>query len=499
MLHVLMILEVSQKQTYIFASKYLKDNAVRSEIIRYVTSGKYFEKVCSDFFSEEDNMVYSGGGHTVLQFEDDDSAKQFARKITLTVMQEYTGLELFVKQIPYDSTQTLDKNIKKLMEVLEQKKSIRKSAFRQGTFGVEKLDNIDFQPVILNNKEPNVNLPAYFEDYILPTEFSELTGKDNFIAVIHIDGNAMGARVQRLNEHCNINDHESIRNRLHRFSEGVDRDFGNAFDDTVRFVIDMKKSSVLDSLELDDNKILPIRRVIRAGDDVCFVTAGKIGLECAAAFLRALSGRKNAEDDKGYSACAGVAIVHKKFPFHRAYELSEQLCSNAKKYGLILCGDGSVSAIDWHMEFGQLKENLSEIRRDFRTEDGCHLELRPMIVCGTERDTRRHYDCFIRLVKQLNENKFARSKVKGLRNALKFGQFATVEYLNSNKLTDLLYEAFTAHNGVQLNFDESDKAAFQDFKYSENSSDDNKTETRCLYYDAIEIMDYIILSEEAKA
>ena len=36
---------------------------------------------------------------------------------------------------------------------------------------------------------------------------------------------------------------------------------------------------------------LPIRPLILAGDDVCFVTAGRIALECARVFLERLRAR----------------------------------------------------------------------------------------------------------------------------------------------------------------------------------------------------------------
>ena len=72
-------------------------------------------------------------------------------------------------------------------------------------------------------------------------------------------------------------------------------------------------------------------------------------------------------------------MVHLKYPFHQAYDLAEALCSSAKKYGVSLCGDGSVSVMDWHIEFGQLKENLREIRSDYETEDG-NAWIRPVVV-----------------------------------------------------------------------------------------------------------------------
>ena len=132
---------------------------------------------------------------------------------------------------------------------------------------------------------------------------------------------------------------------LHRFSEGIQTDFETAFRRTVQLL--------LASGLAPEPPVLPIRPIILAGDDVCFVTAGRIGLECARVFLEQLAALTNREDGKPYAACAGVVLVHRKYPFHRAYDLAEELCGSAKKFGALLDQEGRVSAMDWHVEFGQ--------------------------------------------------------------------------------------------------------------------------------------------------
>ena len=48
-----MILEVSQKQAYIFASRRLRENAARSEDIRYVTESRFFQRAAGPLYREE--------------------------------------------------------------------------------------------------------------------------------------------------------------------------------------------------------------------------------------------------------------------------------------------------------------------------------------------------------------------------------------------------------------------------------------------------------------
>lgn len=485
-----MILEVSRKQEYIFASKKLKENAARSDDIRYVTSSGFFRSAAGDLYQEEDNLVYAGGGHAFLQFDGADldeaviRATSFARVVTETVLREYDGLELFVKQWRYVLELSPGENLKKLTQALEVKKSRRQASFRRMSFGVEKLDSISFLPVVLHSPEPRrtgfgLKAPDGWE---FPAEFEALAGKDNFIAVVHIDGNAMGKRLNRIYQANQ--DWESCRKALNQFSTTIQKDFERAFlgmvDEVIRW-----KGDTLGSNEL------PLRPVILAGDDVCFVTTGKIGLECARIFLERLASLR-ASEPQPYAACAGVALVHKKFPFHQAYDLSEALCSSAKQYVAQLDPESRISAMDWHIEFGQLKGGLSEIRADYQTEDGGQLELRPVTVvvpkgrCADRKPAQqRSYSFFHRTCQALKaeKGKTGRGKIKTLRNVFKQGELETEFFMHDQEIGHLV-----AHTGQEV---------FQTFEEHDRNGAE-KTVRRCLLFDAIELIDHCEFEEAAQ-
>lgn len=493
---VLVILEVSQKQNYIFASKKLRENAERSGDIAYVTSSAFFQEVAAELYREEDNLVYSGGGHTVLQFNDSDQATAFAKRVTETVLRRYNGLELFVKQTPYDGAKTPGENLKELSAGLERKKALRKAGFRQLSFGVEALDDEIFSPrtqggnpIHRPRKSGELKPP---EDWEFPAEFEKLAGRDNFIAVIHIDGNAMGKRVDRVYQKFEQG-WENCRAGLQRFSRSIQRDFEQSFlevaDEVARRFPDLVPT-------------LPVRPVILAGDDVCFVSAGSIGLECARVFLERLAAKTNAEDGENYSACAGVALVHTKFPFYRAYELAEELCTSAKRFGTALDPDGRVSAMDWHIEFGQLKDSLTELREDYACEDGSRMELRPAAVIvpeGCSDPDVRTYAFFksLCLAVQDERGKIARSKIKELRQAFKHGQLESEYFLHDKQIGDLLYHAFDA----EYRSPDRRWAYYRDMirreeKARKEAFRDMDGVNRCLFFDAIEMVDHFTAFEE---
>ena len=484
----LTILEVSQKQAYIFASRQLKENAARSADIQYVTDSAFFTRVAGTRYLEAQNLVYSGGGHTVLQFDSQEQAKDFARVVTETVLRLYPGLELFVKTLRYDEAKSPGENLKELSKALEQKKATRTASFRRLDFGLElpaPADAAPDRPDLQGLNPPNgFHFPNRFDQLVqaLPGDTAE-----NFLAVVHIDGNAMGTRVDDIYK-ANSDDWEHCRTSLQQFSQGIQADFETAFQETVDEVIRI----------LQPEHDLPIRPVILAGDDVCFVTAGRIGLECARIFLQKLAAHTNPEQPgRPYAACAGVALVHLKYPFHRAYDLAEELCSSAKRFGAALDPEGRISAMDWHIEFGQLKDSLSALREDYRTEDGCRLELRPAAVLvpdGLPKPAPERFYNYFRTLCGVMQNKqklIARSKIKQLRTALKQGEVEAEFFLRDREISQLLYEPLQAAYPLQ-DWPEvlRQKGAFRAFPEKDGSV------RRCLFFDAIELLDHYQTLEE---
>ncbi|PWM26468.1 MAG: hypothetical protein DBX48_04715 [Limosilactobacillus fermentum] len=503
---ILLILEVSRKQDYIFSSIHLRDNAARSDIIRYVTSEEFFKQAAPEYYNSRENFVYAGGGHTILQFGDRATATRFAEQVTQKAMREYDGLELFAKQMEYRETDengkpaTPGQNLVWLSEALEQKKSLRKASFRLTSLGIEK------KAEAASLTAPNAIDPP--KGWAFAKDFIDLQGRtdENFIAVVHIDGNSMGKRVKNLYD-SETESWDTCCDKLRCFSEGIQHDFEAAFREMAAEVADYEAAN-----PAGNTGILPVRPVILAGDDVCFVARGCLGLECAERFMKHLSVKTNPQDGETYAACAGVAMVHLKYPFHQAYDLAEALCSSAKKYGVSLCGDGSVSVMDWHIEFGQLKENLREIRSDYETEDGKRMELRPVVVLEGKMDKAartkmnvRTYDFVRGMCMQMKQavqesgEKIARGKLKELRGAIKQGDLECRYALQDSEITKLLRATFEAQ------FDTADKqyAQFaamlkdgelidkQPFRtFDDGGKNGSEPVSHCLFFDAIEMMDH---------
>lgn len=498
---VLVKLEVSQKQAYIFGSNQLKENVRRSELIDYITGGSYFkEQLKGEFPFKDENIFYSGGGHIVCQFSEEEQARRFVGCVTKQILRDIPDMEVFVKIWKMDEGKSVADNLFILSQELEKKKSWRRSFFHQGSFGVEKVSSTTLDVIQketdgfrevdkcvenLVKKRDTVavtgNQPVYYLDDLGATKDDE-----SFISVIHIDGNGMGKRVENFRKahgaDCPL---ETYQREMKEFSDKIDQDFKAAYYAMVKTIEKNKNAKKLERLSLGE-VYLPIRRLILAGDDVCFVTDARIGLECAAIFLEELK-------KKGYYACAGIAIVHLKYPFYRAYELAEQLCSSAKKVAARL---GEASVMDWHVEQGEIVGDLEEIRGRYQAGDGSSMILRPYVVLASdeanqkEETQSRSYARFCQVMRifQRKENAYARGKLKEAREIIQKGESEMHYYIQKNLLQDLTLEAYQGIHKVE----KSEEILFRGEGLERESYITIEEKKYSLWFDAIEMMDLYI-------
>jgi hypothetical protein len=312
----------------------------------------------------------------------------------------------------------------------------------------------------------------------------------------------MGKRVEELYKQEEGSDWNSIKVKLREFSEEIDQDFKDAFRKMTKTVGENLKTNtkISEALKIKNNNF-PVRRVITAGDDICFVTEGRIGIECAVIFMQELAKKINVVDKKGYASCAGVAIVHQKYPFYKAYELAEKLCSNAKKFNATINpkdNGQSISSIDWHIEFGEIGDTLEDVRRNYNTLDHNRMELRPYIVVADQKILEKYsahsYESFLRLMENLKtkEKIYATGKIKELRGALKDGKDMTKYYLSFNRMEDILYET---KDEKRLDLSEvfsgkkvKNEAFIEDYDGKEHS----------VLFDAIELIDTFLVLDKGE-
>lgn len=527
------IVEIGKKQKYIFQSNRLSEIVGASMIIREISERftNDLDRVVELPFWSEKNIVLEGGGHSIYYFETMEEGKAFNRYISQKVLKDFPGVELNCKLISFDSeNDRIDMAIDKLFKTLAEKKDRGPIALRQLSFGIERLcdssqlpaerfypdkdadDRRAVSPEILCklNFAKEHKPERYFVDLFpdKPYHLAKInvdmdvlgTDEKRKVAVVHIDGNGMGNKVNTFKElnHKDVNESIAAFNQRYKesfrsFSKAIDIKYKSAF----RKMIERIEAAVLATKESDPlfvyQKGINVRPIIFAGDDISFILPGNLGVEAARIMLEELQnsplvvhGLKENKKMMMYAA-AGIAIVKFGYPFSIAHELAEQLCANAKSKlardvanGRISGDDASI--LDFHILNGSWECSLSNIRtNNYKIEiDGktSNLTMKPMYVMGA-RDRQKSdqdvydFSFFQKSMKRILSPNMARSKIKRLREHIILGPGETMQYL---KLTDPDHRLTNSFPPLS-----------QDDLFT------SSPDSTCLYFDAIEAMDDVLI------
>lgn len=192
-----------------------------------------------------------------------------------------------------------------------------------------------------------------------PTEFSEIAkgSKHSWLAVIHIDGNGMGNIIKSILKGDNKNNKEKKGKKFEKLQE-FSIDVGKC---TLKAFITAIKEVVLPyGIKGDDSELtLPIRPLIIGGDDVTTIIRADLALEFTRVYLKAFEKEtKEAElhNKSKITACAGIAYVKEKFPFHYSAHLAEELCVYAKNKS-----DRKASCVQFHKVQDSIIDGYKEI------------------------------------------------------------------------------------------------------------------------------------------
>lgn len=504
----LVLWEVSRKQDYIFRSNKLKENKGASIIIEYIIE----ELPKSLNKNYEKNLIYDGGGNSLYKFDTVNEGKEFIKDVSEKVLKEYPGIQLFMTIEEYDDNkERVTETVERIHKKLNRKKNRRANSGKQVSFGIERLCASTGLPASCydedGSEKRSVSLEIHekikhsYKDstkfkHLIPEgykpirEFRDLAKEEekNYLAVVHIDGNKMGQKFMMLKDYFKYKDKNCAKTNkeyleaLKEFSNNVKKAYEKAFRHMTE-AIDINKEYLTKDTKIDENRF-PVIPIIVAGDDITYVTNGKIGIESARIFLESLI--KNEiqlyKDKKiKLNACAGVAIVKVSHPFSSAYKLAEDLCNNCKNKLTMEYENDDFSLIDWHIEQGSLHGSINEIRqKNYKSLDGYNLCIRPLYINNDNENCWTTYENFkIALSDVTNKtiygNKIARNKIKNIRDVFKLGKKDTEVYLISNEMENY----------------------FSGFK--NKKSDYCFSGEHCLYFDAIEVMDlFIELKGEGK-
>jgi len=332
-------------QSFIFETNKLKEIVGASDLIEWFCSNEFIEKFASEYKIkiDKENIVRNAGGNIRIIFNTKEVEK-FVKFFPKYVMQKAYGITISQAVVEFNKGEYL--NQKDDLEFKLIKARNRNSNPLDARFNFMKHTPRSAKPAIIYENEEYFDRSSYqkhtqnkdaWKNIILkklkldsvdkfPIKIDEIANENNKVAVIHADGNEMGIMLQKMNDYLKNKSDEEIQKVFKIFSQQIKKSTNSAV-----------KSAFEKTFE--DAEIIPFRPVVIGGDDVSVICDANKALEFTKNYLEEFEKEtaKNFKENNldkyatKLTACAGIAFCNKKFPFHYAIELAENLCSFAKE------------------------------------------------------------------------------------------------------------------------------------------------------------------------
>ncbi len=329
-------------QDFIFKTNELKHIVGASELVEQICTKAFEEFEKNDKKEKTGESVVRAAGNIKFIFEKEEDCARAVREFPKKVMTMAPGITISQAVVPLgdDFGKAID-NIEALLKVQRNKPS---RSVTTGLIGIKRTNNTGL-PVVLIKKgdykdESTVQKECFqnvkllcensfgkevFSHKEVAYDISDITDRNDWIAIIHADGNGLGKVVQAVGK-----------------QKEVFRDFSQKLDVATKKAANMAFASVAERFE--DKTIIPIRPVVLSGDDMTVIIRGDLALDYANAFIAAFeeTTRKHlgdvlkeqhvfADGNDCLTACAGIAYIKSSYPFYYGYQLAEELCGQAKK------------------------------------------------------------------------------------------------------------------------------------------------------------------------
>lgn len=506
------LIDTMSIQQYVFSSNKLSINLGASYNV-----AKYFSNICNiilnnnfdkseyegtqliDSKLEYNNIKYVkyfigyiGGGNGLLFFENTAQATIFLQQFFLKLLADFPGLI-----VNYGIKEDFDINnysteITELFNSLNKNKNTSIPITQAKKINIATLSDFDNQAAAQQDKYKNIDklfskssfskqnnndssiknfeklfMPKDLKDagYKFPSEFENISLQDEkgHLAIVHIDGNGFGKLFQSCTsldearslskavEDLALNTIKQLINN-HIICKDDKRNINEAkFEETFGFPMKEKN--------------LPFRPIVISGDDITFVCDGKLGIYLAEKCIELFTNVQNLKEikkirkDANITACAGIAIVKRKFPFIKSYILAEELCKAAKMKAKE--SDTIYSALEYHIANSGFAGSWESIKHSYYQRGNSNLHSGPYFIIDPSYNTN-------------NNNSFS-----SLKNAAKY-------YLNNwskNKLATLKRMSWETSKKQEIFLLESKLQNENHVLY--NQSSDLKNE-----YDSIELIDF---------
>lgn len=319
------------------------DSENEPEYISEINKGKEFSQKAFERMMQDEKcaaryageVVYEGGGNFFVLYKDKETCieinKIFTRKLlkelyTLKVLCTYIELENGLVNFIEDRKKLYEKH-----RISEAEESV---ICPVNTLPFVQVDEVTSLPLTKYNEntrkkvstEAEAKLAKHLDVYNEKYGEKDLDklvtrkGEESLLAVVYIDGNNMGAKVQNVLGR-EISYDQCVK-KLRETSEFIQK---NYVEDRIKDIDQM-----LEEKAKKGKKKAGKRLVVFAGDEINLICNARDAYDIAKTYLKGLHQVSWKDSTEPCSACAGIAIFHSHAPYAQAYKIAEECCESGK-------------------------------------------------------------------------------------------------------------------------------------------------------------------------
>lgn len=320
-------------QGFIFSTNSLKDVVGGSELV---------EKVCTTLvestYEQGGTSIIKAAGNIKCVYDNLQECEKTVLEFPKTVMLAAPGITISQAVVKV-TEEEFKANFASCMDQLEKKLKIQRNkpskSMTVGFMGVERSRTTGLPAVTQESQEyldegtlkkRNLSIGGKATIALAEKSFGikdlspkdialdikNLTYNNDWIAIIHADGNGLGQILSKFS---------SSQKDFHDFSEKLNEATCQAARNAFQKVYTKQ-----------NKKGIPFRPVVLGGDDMTMICGASLALDYVKVYLEEFENatKQKLGAENGLTACAGIAFIKSSYPFHYGYDLAETLCTQAK-------------------------------------------------------------------------------------------------------------------------------------------------------------------------